>query len=350
MKKRKDGRYQRLFTINGKRICFYSSEDTEKKAMRDIEKQMLRYKEKEECGKLFEEVAEEWEEEHFRNIEYTTSQRYKTYKNSICDEFMGRYIKDIQAIEIDMFLQRMAKRNYSSKTIKDQLSVIKMIFRHAVINKYVDEDPSFYIKAVKGKQTEERLPLTTDEVNIVANSIDCTFGFLAYFLLYTGLRKGEALALQFKDIDFENNFINITKSVYFYSNKPIIKPPKTRAGERKVVLLDCVKKKLCSMPHTNENDYIFNIDGEIINKSNFTRRWKKYQEETGLKITAHQLRHTFATILYEANIQAKDAQILMGHSDIKVTQNIYTHIRSSQMAQTANRLNQYLSDKNVVKS
>ena len=56
MKQRKDGRWQKVFTVNGKRICFYSSESTEKKAIRDIERQLLNYREKEEKGKTFEEV------------------------------------------------------------------------------------------------------------------------------------------------------------------------------------------------------------------------------------------------------------------------------------------------------
>ena len=69
MKRRKDGRYQKSKTINGKRIVFYSSEPTERKAIRDIENQMLAYSQKEELGKTFGEVADEWEETHYKNLE-----------------------------------------------------------------------------------------------------------------------------------------------------------------------------------------------------------------------------------------------------------------------------------------
>ena len=86
------------------------------------------------------------------------------------------------------------------------------------------------------------------------------------------------------------------------------------------------------------------MDGELIKNSLFTRKWEKYKEESGLDITAHQLRHTFATILFEANINVKDAQTLMGHSDISVTQNIYTHIREKRLQETAKALNKHIEE------
>ena len=69
MKKRKDGRYLKVVTINGKRLYFYSSKTTEQQAERDINRQILSYTKQEEKGKLFGDVAEEWEEEHFSMIE-----------------------------------------------------------------------------------------------------------------------------------------------------------------------------------------------------------------------------------------------------------------------------------------
>ena len=223
-----------------------------------------------------------------------------------------------------------------------------MVFRFAFINEYVDSDPTVRIKPPKGTASVKRDALTEDQMKIVEKSTDCTFGVLAYFLMYTGLRKGELLALQWKDIDFEKKEIHITKSVFHHNNIPHIKTPKTQAGMRTAILLDCLIDKLKTIKDRVPEHYLFSGEKPLTN-SQFQCRWEKYQKESGLNITAHQLRHTFATILFEANIDVKDAQSIMGHSDISVTQNIYTHIRSQRMKDTTNKLNNFISCQGVVK-
>ena len=340
MKRRKDGRWRRLITINGKQIPFYSKAATERQAERDILLQIAEYKEKEERGKTVKQIAEEWSDEHFKTITYSTAYRYDVYKNKFLDEYGNQYIKQITALDIESFLFRLVSEGFATKTIKDQLSVIKMIFRYAIINRYIKDDVSFYVRPPKGAKSQKREALTNEQIEIINNSTECTFGLLAYFLLYTGLRKGEALALRWKDVDMKNHIIHVSQSVYFVSNEPHIKEPKTQSGTRDVIIPDCLAEKLHPQKAT---DYVFNKNGKLIDKSFFTRQWEKYTEETGLNITAHQLRHTYATLLFEANIDEKDAQFLMGHSDIKVTQNIYTHIRQSRTKATANKLNNYFS-------
>lgn len=340
MKKRKDGRYLKVITVNGKRLYFYSTEDTEKKAEKDINRQILEYTQKEEKGKLFSEVADEWEENHCSKLEYNTSRRYKTLLKHAKEDFEGKYIKEIQPIDIERHVEYFAMKNYATKTIKDQLSVVRLVFKYAYVKGYILTDPTRYTTPPKGKASTPREALTDDEIEVVKNSINCTFGLCAYFLMYTGLRKGEALALQYKDIDFENKEIHVTKSVYHDGNKPYIKSTKTQSGIRTVILPDLLADKLSQ---GKPEDYIFSDGPTPLSNSAFQCRWAKYCEETGLSITAHQLRHTYATILFEADIDAKDAQQLMGHSDIAVTRNIYTHIRSKRLQDTATKLNTFIS-------
>ena len=117
-------------------------------------------------------------------------------------------------------------------------------------------------------------------------------------------------------------------------HSPMLKP----AGEK---LLDVLADKL---PKGKDENFIFSIDGtKPLGYSAFQRRWDKYKKETGLDITAHQLRHTYATILFEAGIDVKDAQHLLGHSDISVTRNIYTHIRTNHFKETVEKLNTFMN-------
>ena len=348
MKRRKDGRFQKVITINGKKHFFYSTAATSRAAEKDIANQLLAYKEAGEKGKLFTEVAEEWENKHLPKLEYNTSRRYKSLLKHATSHFKGTYIKKVKPSDIERYLGDFAAKNYTTKSIKDILSVVRLVFKYAYINEYVTSDPTQYIQPPKGKKSVQREALTDKEIDVVKKSINCTCGLLPYFLLYTGLRKGEALALQYKDINRKRKEISVTKSIYHDGNKPYIKDTKTASGNRTVILLDNVAKVL---PKGNKNGYIFSKTGkEPMSNSWFQCQWAAYCKETGLNITAHQLRHTYATILFEANIDVKDAQNLMGHSDITTTRNIYTHIRENRLQSTAQQLNTFVSQELVKNS
>ena len=335
--KRKDGRYCTSRTINGERVFFYSSERTEKKAEKDIENQMLAYQGKIEKGRTLQSVADEWEEEHYNKIQYQTASRYKSYVARITKYFADTYIKDIKSDEIERFYQGMVLQGFSSKTIKDQASVVKLIMRYALIKRYIDTNVADFVTPPKGKPKEERQPLTKKEIKAVEESIGTEFGNIAYFLLYTGLRKGEMLALTYGDIDFKNNFITVNKSVEYIGNKPNVKSPKTKAGTRHVPLPEALKF-LFSGKH-KKDDLIFSQNGNIMSKSYFREHWIKYCKEIGIDVTPHQFRHTYATLLFEWKITEKDAQQILGHADISTTQNIYTHISDTRMKQTTRDIN-----------
>jgi integrase len=113
---------------------------------------------------------------------------------------------------------------------------------------------------------------------------------------------------------------------------------KTLTSERKVILLDRVADKL---PKGKKGIVFVNDKGTYLTKREYDVRWRRWQKENNTKVTAHQLRHGFATMLYEAGIDLKDAQDLMGHTDIKLTQSIYTHIRDKRKKETADKLNNF---------
>ena len=165
------------------------------------------------------------------------------------------------------------------------------------------------------------------------------FGFLAYFLLYTGLRMSEARALEYNDIDWENRLINVNKKIVDDDNNPILRyETKTEAGTRQVILLD----RVADLLPKKKNGIIFcNEAGGYLTKKQLQRNWDNLRRDYNLNVTAHQLRHAYATMLYEAGINEKDAQDLMGHSDIRLTHAIYTHIRKEHKAETAEKLNNF---------
>lgn len=295
MKKRADGRYCRKIKINDKYVFFYSSEKTEKQAVRDIERQLLQYREHENNGKTFYEVADEWSDAHFPTLEHNTLKQYRPALADVVAQFGRFLIKDITSNQIDLYIKSYAKRGYAQKTVKTRLLILNLIMKHAVINQYISNNPCLYISVPKNLAKTRREGLTVEEINIVKESIDKPFGFFAFFLLNTGLRKGEALALRYCDIDFEKKLINVCKTVEWIGNVPRIKDhPKTDAGIRTIPLLDCLTNY---MEHKNTDELIFpNTKGELIRNGNFTRLWDKYRKETGLTITPHQLRHPYVKL------------------------------------------------------
>lgn len=341
MKQRADGRWLKVKSINGKKVYFYSTAKTEKAAVKDIEKQMLEYAEKEEKGKTFQDVAEEWEERHICEVSKSTSKRYKPCIRRAVDEFGQRYIKQITTAEIDGYIKGFSLKFPTTKTVKMQRSVINLIFKYAILKGYTTINPCQYVQPPKNLQQHRRELPHDSEIEKINKGIDCTFGMFAYLILYTGLRRGEALALTHGDIDMKNGLIHVTKSLIHDSNEPKLTSPKTEAGIRDVVLLDCLKKVL---PKGKRDTLLFpNDKGEYLHQSNFNRLWKKYKEESGVTVTPHQLRHAYATILYEAGIADKDAQELMGHTNISLTRDIYTYISKSRLGVSKRKLNEFLN-------
>lgn len=329
--KRQDGLLQRQVTINGKRKVFYG------KSEREINRKIAEYREEKRRGRLFRVVAEEWEEQHFPTLEYNSLKGYRPALRRAVEEFGELPISTIKPKDIERYLLRFASKGYAQKTVRTQLLVLHLLLTHAVLEGDIEYNPAEPVKVPRGLPKKPRDIPTLEELEAVKHNLDAPFGLLAFFLLYTGCRRGEALALTYRDIDRENKRIHISKSVYHDNNKAKIKQPKTAAGERDIVLLDILASKL---PKGKPDALLFpNEQGELMTSTQFQRGWDQYCREIGFHITPHQLRHAYATILFDAGLDAKDAQEMLGHANLSTTRDVYTHITQSRRDKVAALLN-----------
>lgn len=341
-KKRK--RIEKKVTINGKRISVYgfsAFEISQKIEALEQDAERKRYP-------LFTDVLEDWKEEHFEKIAIGTQTCYTPAIKRAKAEFKNTRLCDITAKDITALLKSLADMGYSQQTVKVQKTLISLVFSYAQSNDIIKFNPAEHAE-LPSKLPKKPRDIPDDEtIKTVMQSSSLPFGDFALFLLLTGCRRGEALALQWKDVDYNTKTISINKNITYNGNKPILEShTKTCAGMRTVVLLDALlpilkEKQKISSPEPNH--FIFGKGQNPLTQTEFRRRWQKYIKEADISITPHRLRHAYATILFDAKIDEKVAQTFMGHSKIEITRNIYTHLRQHRAAQAQTDLNNFIAN------
>lgn len=367
MNKRSDGRWHERIKLPGmdKPKDFYGKAgDSDAKQKRDIKYQIAEFNADLAKRDYFERVADAWDSQHRQHVTHNAAEFYTVPLNRTKQHFLGRPIQSITPSEIDAYIRSVAAAGLSRRSVQAYRDMLNMIYDYAVVNGLCTVNACASVRMPKGLAVGSREIPTDEQMQKVTAALNKDFGLFAAILMYSGLRRGEALALTWDDIDEESNLIHVTKSVYFDGNNPRFKEPKTAAGRRDVVLLDALRA-LLPFEEDREGTYIFGGDSPLTKTMEF-KHWLNWCREAGLAtptiiehkgkngrtysrtewdadITPHQLRHYYATMLFDAQIDVKDAQDLLGHASIKVTQDIYTHIRQERRQGTAKKLNEYVN-------
>lgn len=231
--------------------------------------------------------------------------------------------------------QEMLSKNLSDSYMNDILKPIKATLRYA--NDYFDMDISYIdkIKRFKSATTfkKEMTVWNLEQFRRFEKQISYSIFWHTFFnlLYFTGLRKGEAQALTWKDIDFENKTLIINKTLAEkIEGVPYqILPPKTNASYRTITLADETLSLLKSLKQTlfgQPNTFVFEYDGKHLSSSTLNRYYKIFVEQSGVpKIRIHDFRHSHASYLIGNGMNIVDVSKRLGHSDITMTLNTYIH-------------------------
>jgi integrase len=257
---------------------------------------------------------------------------------------------------VNAYVQTLG-RSFASGTVSNSLSVVSIIFRWAIFNNLAKTNPADQVDVPAGLRKSKRPAATPEQVAIIkANTTD--FGLVANLLLYTGLRLGEACALTYADIDRYAKTIRVNKQVIWEGNRPQLQTTKTANGIRTIVIPEPL---FAILPQGKPCTYIVGNDTEPITRNAFHCRWLHWCKDMDMvhdkpvtrdgkpttiheaDVTPHQLRHNYATILWEAGVPPEVAQKLMGHSDIHTTQQIYLEIRGDHLSDAADILNRHFN-------
>lgn len=222
---RPDGLHEAIRVVNGKRVAFRGSSDAE------VERRMIEYRERIAKGRPFSEVAEEWEGIHFPTLAANSLKNYWPALKRAIDEFGDEPIKEIKAPNIKRFINEFAHGGRAWKTVTTQRLILSLVFDYAVTEGEIEYNPCASVKVPKGLAKSFRDAASIEDEERVKKY--AKGWLLPYLIIYTGLRKGEALGLTYDDIDRKNLVIWVRRSVYHTDDgKPYTKEPKTEAGER----------------------------------------------------------------------------------------------------------------------
>ena len=341
---RKDGTIEMTQTIRGQRRHFYGHSDEEVEAKRDAYIEAL---DAAPSSRLFKTVADAWWEEKEEKISPNNVRSYRAHKENAVADLGELPVDQITPQVLIQHFKRIAAHGYSQKVIKNRKTVIRSILNDALAAGEIAANPCADLPVVKGKPAVLRKPASDEDIlKIEASKNESNFARMSYFMEYTGCRRGEAAALQEKHIDREKGRATICQSVAYREQAPVLKVPKTKAGFREIDLYDNVLEILPK--YDNPETYVFFPDG-LPRKGQLERGLKKFQKTIGITSTAHQLRKSYASMLHTAGVDVKDAQHLLGHSSIVVTQDVYTSIEEQARANTRNQVNKYVQEKLNIK-
>lgn len=362
-KKRKDGRYGTNVTIG------YGPDGTRKqrkiygKTIRELEDKVAEFKAQlnkgiviDDEGLTVAEWSKQWLKLYKADVEYNTYEMYRNAIENHINKALGNIrLSALKTPHVQELISKLLKDGKTRTAEIVRLTLGQMIDQ-AMTSELIYKDIMRGVKMPKKKKPQKRA-LTDAEKKIIAQAgLDPKSRAFLDVLLYTGVRRGEALALTVRDIDVKKSELHITKTVIFRSGRSEIKDsPKSDAGYRTIPIPNMLMQTLRSYLQTLDGIYLFPMQTrpEPMTQSSFIKFWNNIKKqliitdggkEIGLKdsdITPHIFRHTYATSLYYSGVDIKTAQYLLGHSSIQITMDIYTHLDESGTQNAAEKLEQY---------
>ena len=255
------------------------------------------------------------------------------------------------------------------ETLMGLKSTAVQILKLAVDNRVMDYNPATVVEIPNVPKTAPRRALTEEEQRWITDTPHRAQR-AAMIMMYAGLRRGELIPLLWSDVDLTGRTIRVTKTVE--KVKGAFRLKDTAKTESSIRVVD-IPKKLAGFLAGEQRESIYvcvSASNKIHTPSSWDRMWESYLADLNLlhgdfgpfqkkpkskfdpdgvpfvipPISAHWLRHTFATMLYMAGVDILTAKEQLGHSDIKTTLEIYTHLDAIYKRKSMNKLDEFLGD------
>jgi integrase len=274
---------------------------------------------------------------------YETSMRLR-----VLDELGAVKLSDIARVDVQDLADRMLAKGADPSTIRNTLMPLRAIFRRAIARGEVAVNPTSAVElpAVRGKR--DRIASPDEAAKLLAALSDNDRGVWAA-AFYAGLRRGELAALAWEHVDLAGNVIRVERS---WDVQAGLIEPKSKAGRRTVPIPTGLREHLIAhrLRAGRSEGFVFGRSASVpfepvTVSARAETAWKAAQLEP---ITLHEARHTFASFMIAAGVNAKALSTYMGHSSIAITLDRYGHLMPGNEAEAAGLLDEYLE--NAVKT
>ena len=307
----------------------------------------------------FEQVAEEWyASKEGRLREWTRIEYRRALDKEVIPVFGHRRLRDITIDDVAKWVKKLQARSLSASTIENYLKPLSGTFKHAVRRELVNQNP---VALLTRDERPQRAPgdrkayeWTSEEIVAVFRASeklaakpdghDANYTPLLRMAVYSGLRLGELLGLQWRDLDFEAGVIEVRRQ---FTKTGSFEAPKTHAGLRRVplrpelvVLLKAEKEKAFSKGRAKPEDLVFpNRYGKPKLHRVVQRAWNRIRDEAKLpeRVTFHDLRHAFASIAVASGADALFLAQTLGHANPAITFRVYAHLFDREAKEDAFR-------------
>ena len=282
------------------------------------------------------EMAALWKADKKQYVKESTYSAYALLIANHIDPFFGGKAEFAET-DVQDFVLRSLKDGLSEKTVKDIVVVIKMIQKFAVKKGYMQLRP-FDVVYPKNNQKKELAVMSKDHQKKLFDYSKENFSFKNLGLvicLSTGLRIGEVCGIHWSDIDLEEGTIHVQRTVQrLYRvdeetryTKIVVAEPKTRESNRVIPLsneLIRIVKPLLKV--VNPEFYILSNERSPLEPRLYRNYYKRVLKDLGIPyLKFHGLRHSFATRCIESKNSVKTVSVILGHSNITTTMNLYVH-------------------------
>lgn len=356
---RKQGQFTYSFEcmVKGKR--FYKTYKTYDKSKSEVQKNFLLWKidcEKNmfvNCDLTFAEYAEIWLNNYCSEYSPLVKKSYRcNLKNRILPQLGNYKLNEITPVILDKFISYLKSdttqykyrisKELSNETIRKNYAIARSIIKTAYKKGLITTDPTTRValefkRAIGPKEKHYYDIKTCRKVLSLLQKENTDNAKVIEFAMKTGLRRSEIWGLSWDDVDFRHKTISVNKTLQKVNGKYDVFPCKSKTSARVISIPDTAVVLLKEYKNRHpENFYIFsNLDYDSL-----TAWFRKWQVQHGIdKIRFHDLRHTHATLLLYKGIDIKTISERLGHSNIGITMNVYTHVMKELDTAAAKAIN-----------